>query len=112
MKEYSPAHLWRKLGEERRLTPEIREELEAVCGEGGRKALRAIDEGKVERFRDFLVVSGTTGRHVVEEEFCTCSAFLFRGNRCWHILAVRIAALSGGFRERDEWYIDIAGPGI
>ncbi|HDQ08420.1 MAG TPA: hypothetical protein ENN44_06545 [Methanoculleus sp.] len=73
-------------------------------GERGEKAMRACHDGKVERYLDFYVVHGVTGTYVVEDDFCTCSDFLFRGSECWHILAVRYARSSGLWIPRDEWY--------
>jgi predicted nucleic acid-binding Zn finger protein len=73
-------------------------------GERGTKAIQACRDGKVEKYLDFYVVHGMTGTYVVEDDFCTCSNFLFRGNECWHILAVRYARFSGLCVTRDEWY--------
>jgi predicted nucleic acid-binding Zn finger protein len=58
------------------------------------------------RYRDFAVVTGATGRYAVDEDFCTCKDFLYRNRRCWHILAVWIADISGTIREIDGWYLD------
>ncbi len=73
-------------------------------GERGIKAIQACRDGKVQKYLDFFVVHGMTGTYVVEDDFCTCSNFLFRGNECWHILAVRYARTSGLCVTRDEWY--------
>ena len=109
MKQYSEDEIERKLLAERALTREIREMIEAVFSERGRKALLAIDEGKVARYLDFDVVTGSTGRYVVDEDFCTCQDFVYRGGRCWHILAVRIADLSGLLQTVDGWYLETTG---
>jgi predicted nucleic acid-binding Zn finger protein len=81
----------------------------AVFSEQGRKALLAIDQGRVERYLDFDVVTGSTGRYVVDEDFCTCQDFVYRGRRCWHILAVRIADLAGLSQETGLWYLETIG---
>ncbi|MBT8507760.1 hypothetical protein AZH53_04925 [Methanomicrobiaceae archaeon CYW5] len=73
-------------------------------GERGKKAILACREGKVEKYLDFYVVHGMTGTYVVEDDFCTCSDFLFRGKECWHILAVRYARSCGLCANRDEWF--------
>ena len=73
-------------------------------GDRGNKAIQACREGKVEKYLDFYVVHGVTGTYVVEDDFCTCSDFLFRGKECWHILAVRYAKSTGLCIKRDEWY--------
>jgi len=78
-------------------------------GERGIKAIRACREGKVEKYLDFCVVHGVTGTYVVEDDFCTCSDFLFRGSECWHILAVKYARSSGLYIKRDEWYQEKMG---
>ncbi len=70
----------------------------------GSKALMIIDDGKVMRFYDFFVVTGTSGEYVVEDDFCTCDDFLNRGGPCGHILAVRIARAIGKYELADIWY--------
>lgn len=72
----------------------------------GKKALDAVQKGSIHKYLDFFVVDGSSGRYVVDDDFCTCSDFCFRGRICWHILAVRIARLTGGYDEIDEWYQD------
>jgi predicted nucleic acid-binding Zn finger protein len=96
--------LWDAIKSEGCLSPGLREEIIRVHGERGRKALQALDEGQVKRYRDFVVVVGTSGEYIVEEEFCTCQDFLFRGKSCWHLLAARLAALCGGWEVYDLWY--------
>ncbi|MCQ8894094.1 MAG: SWIM zinc finger family protein [Methanolinea sp.] len=95
---------WRKIREEKALSPALRAELVRVYGERGRKAIDALDKGRVMKFRDFIVVRGSSGDYVVEEEFCTCQDYLYRGGCCWHILAVRLATLCDTFLTVDEWY--------
>ncbi len=72
----------------------------------GRKALDAVQEGRIHKYLDFFVVDGLSDRYVVDDDFCACNDFCFRGIICWHILAVRIARLTGGYDEIDEWYQD------
>jgi len=43
---------------------------------------------------------------VVDEDFCTCSDFMYRGRTCWHLLAVRIAQETGMFQKIDSWYYE------
>jgi predicted nucleic acid-binding Zn finger protein len=40
----------------------------------------------------------------VEDDFCTCGDFLYRGRACWHLLAVRIAQETGMFQSVGSWY--------
>ncbi|MGA2934083.1 MAG: hypothetical protein ABSD81_02890 [Methanomicrobiales archaeon] len=98
---------WKILGKERRLTPEIRRLIEERYGQRGVKALEIVDEGRVKRYLDFFVVVGSSDEYVVEEEFCTCSDALFRRGECSHVIAVRIASLTGQFEEFPLWYQDI-----
>ncbi|ADN36358.1 zinc finger SWIM domain protein [Methanolacinia petrolearia DSM 11571] len=72
----------------------------------GRKALDAVQDGKIHKYLDFFVVDGTSDTYVVDDDFCACNDFCFRGIMCWHILAVRIARLTGGYDEINEWYQD------
>jgi Uncharacterized metal-binding protein len=43
----------------------------------------------------------------VDEGFCTCRDFIFRGGRCWHLLAVDIARVTGSYQRIDLWYQDV-----
>lgn len=94
------------LRSEQTLSPPLREEIIRIFGNRGKKALKAIDESRIKKYRDFFVVVGTSDEYIVEDEFCTCPDFSFRGGRCWHVLAVRIASLTGDYEEIDLWYQD------
>ncbi len=98
--------LFSLLSERKALTPELRQEIVQAYGERGRKAILAVDENRIKKYRDFFVVVGRSGDHIVDEDFCTCRDFIFRKGRCWHELAVRIAATIGSFDEIDRWYQD------
>jgi len=99
-----PDEFWERLKEERCLTPRLREELLRIYGERGKKAIEAIDSGRVMQYRDFVVVAGKSDQYIVEDDFCTCHDHLYRRGLCWHLLAVRLAATAGGFRQVAEWY--------
>lgn len=86
--------------------PALEREIEARFGKKGKTALDAVRAGKVKQYRDFIVVEGRTSSYVVEDDFCTCGDFLYRGRACWHLLAVRIAAATGAIRIVDGWYAD------
>ena len=88
------------------LTGDIRLYIQEACGPRGKKALAAVDSGAVRKYRDFFVVTGTSGEYVVEGDFCTCEASLMRNRPCWHVLAVEIATLTGTFRDVPLWYQD------
>lgn len=94
------------LNRERGLTPSVRDGIIRCCGERGRKALKAVDENRIKKYRDFFVVVGFSNEYIVDEDFCTCQDFVFRGGRCWHILAVEIAERVGAYEEIDAWYLD------
>ncbi len=73
----------------------------------GDKAVFAAKNGQVIQYRDFCVVIGTSDTYVVDEDFCTCGDFMYRGLQCWHILAYRTAKALGTIVQRDEWYQDL-----
>ena len=98
--------LFAQLKDREALTEGIRQEIVRIYGERGRKALQAIDEKRIKKYRDFFIVVGASDEYIVDEDFCTCRDFIFRKGRCWHELAVRIAAAIGSFEEVDLWYQD------
>jgi predicted nucleic acid-binding Zn finger protein len=94
------------ISKKKELDPLIRQEIRKTFGKRGIKALAAIDDKDVKKYLDFFVVSGATSEYVIDEDFCTCGDFLFRGRECWHLLAVRLAVASGSFESVDAWYQD------
>jgi predicted nucleic acid-binding Zn finger protein len=98
--------LWQRLGGRKALDAALRLEIEEAFGNRGKKALAALDAGKVKKYLDFFVVTGRTAEYVVDEDFCTCGDFMFRGRICWHLLAVRIAQQTGSFEQVNSWYQD------
>ena len=86
------------------LDAEIRMEIEKEFGRKGKSALDAIDSGRVKKYLDFFVVEGRTASYIVEDDFCTCGDFLYRGRACWHLLAVRIAVATERVVAVDRWY--------
>jgi predicted nucleic acid-binding Zn finger protein len=98
--------LWDRLGEKKDLDALLRREIEETFGNRGKKALAALDAGKIKKYLDFFVVAGRTAEYVVDEDFCTCGDFMFRGRTCWHLLAVRIAQETGIYERADSWYQD------
>ena len=95
---------WQMLLQRKALDEEIRASLTAEYGTRAKKALDAVDRGKVRKYLDFFVVTGTTSDYVISENICTCRDFAFRQKPCWHILAVRIAEATGKFVPVDTWY--------
>ncbi|WOF15887.1 hypothetical protein F1737_03830 [Methanoplanus sp. FWC-SCC4] len=98
--------LWKKLNISGRLTPALRSEIIDIYGKKGEKALYAVENKKIYKYLDFYVVAGKTGEYVVENNFCTCYDFSYRQVECWHILAVKIAKLTGFFIKIPKWYQD------
>ncbi len=98
--------LWQRLGECKALNAALRGEIEKTFGNRGKKALAALDNGKIKKYLDFFVVAGRTSEYVVDEDFCTCGDFMFRNRTCWHLLAVRIAQETKLYERIDSWYQD------
>jgi predicted nucleic acid-binding Zn finger protein len=98
--------IWEDLSRKKVLDPQIRAEIEAGLGPRGKKALAAIDAGKIKKYLDFFVVEGRTASYVVDEDFCTCGDFMYRGRTCWHLIAVRIVTITGDFEKIEGWYMD------
>ena len=98
--------LWHRIEEKNALDLSLREEIVATFGARGKNALAAIDAGRVKKYLDFFVVEGRTAEYVVDEDFCTCRDFLYRGRTCWHLLAVRIARAADLVKPVDGWYQD------
>ena len=97
-------NIWQRLKKRPDLDTDIRGDIEEEFGSKGKYALDAIDTGRVRKYLDFFVVEGRTAAYIVEDDFCTCGDFLYRGRACWHLLAVRIAVVTGRFETIDKWY--------
>jgi predicted nucleic acid-binding Zn finger protein len=96
--------IWEQLRTRPELDADIRGEIEKEFGRKGKSALDAIDAGRIKKYLDFFVVEGRTASYIVEDDFCTCGDFLYRGRACWHLLAVRMAVATGRFVTVDRWY--------
>ena len=96
--------IWDEIRCSRSLTPERRIALIQHYGERGNKALKVVEDRRVKKYCDFFVVVGHNDEYVVDEEFCTCNDFLFRGRECIHLLAVRVACATGCYERYDTWY--------
>jgi predicted nucleic acid-binding Zn finger protein len=94
----------KRISETRELSADQREEVISFFGKRGEKALAAIDDQRVKKYLDFFVVESETSEYVIDEDFCTCGDFLYRGRECWHLLAVRLAGASGSFVRVETWY--------
>jgi len=106
----SDADFWQRFSKRHGLDTGLRDEIASAFGTRGVKALAAIDAGRVLKYLDFFVVEGRTSCYVVEEDFCTCRDFMYRGRTCWHLLAVRIAERTGTYVPVDRWYYEGIDP--
>lgn len=98
--------IWQRLRKQGVIDAALRQEVEQVFGRKGKTALDAVTGGRVKKYLDFFVVEGRTASYIVEDDFCSCSDFLFRGRACWHLLAVRIARETGRFETVNRWYLE------
>nr|WP_320160584.1 SWIM zinc finger family protein [uncultured Methanoregula sp.] len=98
--------LFERLGQKKVLDDSLRSEIESTFGTRGKKALAMLDAKKIKKYRDFFVAEGRTASYIVDEDFCTCGDFLYRGRPCSHILAVHIAEVTGVYETIDSWYQD------
>ena len=67
--------LWQRLSEKKHLDEALRLEIEETFGNRGKKALSALDDGRIKKYLDFFVVQGRTADYIVDDDFCTCSRF-------------------------------------
>lgn len=110
----TPVDEWeRALARTGELTPELVEQITAVHGDRGRRAIEAVGEQRVKEYRDFTVVVGHEAEYVVENDGCTCKDAAYNLDAedpkqlCWHAIAVRIARALGETDEHDMWYSDV-----
>jgi predicted nucleic acid-binding Zn finger protein len=104
------ASFWQELESSGELTPRLKDEMLKIWGDRGEKALEGLKNGKVTKYLDFFVVDGRRP-YVVEEELCTCDDYIFRGSRtgdpCWHLIAVKIARITGQYEKVEKWFHEI-----
>ena len=96
-----------------KLQPDIVTALLSVHGDRGARAIEAVSEHRVKRYRDFTVVVGYDEEYVVEDGGCPCKDSQYNldsadpNQRCWHTLAVDIAERIDQVDEHDMWYSDV-----
>ncbi|MDO8842664.1 MAG: SWIM zinc finger family protein [Methanocalculus sp.] len=95
---------WVLLQKEGSLTEEAKRSLLHAYHERGEKAILAAEHGNVKKYRNFWVVVGRTDEYIVEDGYCTCDDFLYRGGECWHSIALRVAQICDLYEEFDLWY--------
>jgi predicted nucleic acid-binding Zn finger protein len=93
---------------EKGLSYELYKKLLFKYGKRGEKAFIYLKEDRIKKYLDFFVVVGEN-EYIVEDDFCTCRDFQInlKGRKpCAHILAVKIAKVTGGYRKYNKYYID------
>jgi len=105
---------WRReLAEAGELTPSAVDTLIRLHDGRGARAIEAVSEGRVKRYRDFTVVVGHEDEYVVEDGGCTCKDSAYNldpedpHERCWHVLAVAIAERIGEVDHHEMWYSEV-----
>lgn len=105
---------WRReLAEAGELTPDGVERLVDLHDGRGARAVEAVSEGRIKRYRDFTVVVGHEDEYVVEDGGCTCKDSEYNldpedpHERCWHVLAVAIAERIGEIDHHEMWYSEV-----
>jgi len=102
---------WRAaLAEAGELTGPAVEALIDAHGARGRRAIEAVSEERVKRYRDFTVVVGHEAEYVVENGACTCKDSEYNldpSQLCWHAIAVAVADRIGAVDHHDMWYSDV-----
>lgn len=109
-----PVDDWRAaLDEAGELTAPIAAAIVETHGDRGKRAIEAVAEERVKRYRDFTVVVGHEDEYVVEDGGCDCADATYNLDRddpdarCWHSLAVDIADGVGEVDHHDMWYSDV-----
>jgi len=105
---------WRRgLAENGELTPDAVDALISLHDDRGARAVEAVSEGRVKRYRDFTVVVGHEDEYVVEDGGCTCKDSAYNldpedpTERCWHVLAVAVAERIGEVDHHEMWYSEV-----
>jgi len=95
------------------LTGPIATAIVSAHGDRGQRALEAVAESRVKRYRDFTVVVGHEDEYVVEDGGCDCADATYNldaddpSARCWHAIAVDIADAIGAVDHHDMWYSEV-----
>jgi predicted nucleic acid-binding Zn finger protein len=109
-----PGDDWRStLAEAGELTGDVASAILETHGDRGRRAMEAVAERRVKRYRDFTVVVGHEDEYVIEGGECTCADARYNldeadpEQRCWHVLAVEIAERVDAVDHHDMWYSEV-----
>jgi Uncharacterized metal-binding protein len=102
-----------QLASAKELTPAAVERIVGVHGDRGVRAIEAVDECRVKRYRDFTIVVGHEEEYIIEQDSCTCKDAEYNLDTddpeqlCWHAIAVRIARGIGAVDEHEMWYSEV-----
>ncbi len=109
-----PVDDWRAaLAESGELSGPIAAAIVAEHGDRGKRAIEAVGDRRVKRYRDFTVVVGYDDEYVVEEGECTCADATYNldsddpSERCWHAIAVDVADAVDAVDHHDMWYSEV-----
>jgi predicted nucleic acid-binding Zn finger protein len=82
------------------LTPRVERAVVEIYGERGKKALRAVKEGRVHKNGVIWVVEGKTDTYEIVKDLCYCMDFTLNivtgragVDMCYHILAKKICEI-------------------
>jgi len=95
------------------LDPTVVDDIIALHGDRGQRAIEAVGENRVKAYRDFTVVVGHEDEYVIEADGCDCADATYNLDAtdpeqlCWHAIAVRIARAIDAIDEHDMWYSDV-----
>ena len=109
-----PVDDWRAaIAEAGELTGPIAAGIVGEHGDRGQRAIEAVGEGRVKRYRDFTVVVGHDDEYIVEDGGCQCADSEYNldaedpSERGWHAIAVDVAAALGAVDHHDMWYSEV-----
>jgi predicted nucleic acid-binding Zn finger protein len=112
--EANPVERWQaQLEETGELTPAVVEQISRLHDDRGVRAIEAVSENRVKRYRDFTIVVGYDDEYIVENGGCTCKDSEYNldaddpTDLCWHVLAVAIARRVGHVDYHDMWYSEV-----
>ena len=101
------------LSEAGRLTSGAVDGIIEAHGDRGVRAVEAIAERRVKKYRDFTVVVGHEDEYVVEGGGCECHDAQYNLDPedptalCWHVIATKIARRVGAVDHHDMWYSEV-----
>ena len=95
------------------LTSDAADAIIATHGDRGVRAIEAVGERRVKEYRDFTVVVGHSGEHVVEDGGCECEDSRYNldpedpTELCWHVIAAKVARRIDAVDHHDMWYSEV-----